>query len=73
MSKQSIISDKQKVDLFNDIYKRGDVIQFKDDIGNKFYAEVTYGAHMLNGTQPIIYVKGMKGCYDMKRLISKLA
>ena len=66
----TLLTQQNRVIDFNNRYKQGCVIQLLDDYGNKFYAEVTHGAHVMPSGIAVVYLHG-KGAYDLKRVISK--
>lgn len=62
---------QKQIENFNSKFKRGDGIILLDDYGNPFVATVTYGAALVGGNTPVIYIEGNKGCYDFRRLVKK--
>lgn len=60
---------QSKVDAFNERNPVGSSVTVVKDLGEKVETEVKYPAQILSGHTPVVWLKGISGCYALDRVI----
>ena len=60
------------VEQFNGTVKVGDTIVYKNDFGEEVEDVVKYEASELGSGTPVMWIEGMRGCYDLQRFVRKV-
>ena len=60
---------QSKVDVFNQKHPVGSKVTVVKDLGEKIETEVKYPAEILSGHTPVVWLKGISGCYLLDRVI----
>ena len=59
---------QSKVDAFNVKNPVGSKVTVVNDFGEKFETTVKYAAEILSGHTPVVWLKGISGCYCLDRV-----
>ena len=60
---------QSKVDAFNERNPVGTKVTVVKDLGEKVETEVQFSAELLSGHTPVVWLKGISGCYLLNRVI----
>ena len=66
---KSIKVMQSKVDVFNKRNPVGTKVTVVKDLGEKVETEVRFPAEILSGHTPVVWLKGISGCYLLSRVI----
>ena len=60
---------QSKVDVFNEKHPVGSSVTVVKDLGEEVDTTVKYPAQILSGHTPVVWLKGISGCYRLDRVI----
>ena len=58
-----------KVEAFNKVHPAGSTVTVVKDLGEQFETVVRYPAEILSGHTAVVWLVGIRGCYDLDRVI----
>ena len=73
MFKESDVDSQEvmqsKVDVFNEKHPVGSSVTVVKDLGEKIETTVRHPAEILSGHTPVVWLKGISGCYKLDRVV----